>query len=49
MVLADQAAEDLPALDPGGDVQSAAGLAQRGFLLQPLVRTMPVIVPDVLG
>src|SRR5215470_3872352 len=31
-VLADQAAEDLPGLDPGGDVDSAAGLTQWRFL-----------------
>jgi acetyl esterase/lipase len=32
LVLADDA-EDLPALDPGGDIDDVAGLAQRGFLL----------------
>ena len=48
-VFADQAAEDLPALDPGGDIDGVAGLAQRGFLLQALVRTVAVIVPGVLG
>ncbi len=49
MVFADQATEDLPALDPDGDVDDTAGLAQRGFLLQRLVRTMAVVVPRVLG
>jgi hypothetical protein len=38
----------LPALDPGGDVDGAAGLPQRGFLLSALMRTMAVIVPRVL-
>jgi hypothetical protein len=41
-VFADQAAEDLPALDPGGHVDGAAGLAQRRFLLQALVRPWPL-------
>jgi hypothetical protein len=40
VVLADQAAEDLPALDPGGDIDGAAGLAQRRFLLQALMRAV---------
>ena len=48
MVFADQAAEDLPALDPGGDIDGAARLPRR-FLLQALMRTVAVIVPDVLG
>jgi hypothetical protein len=48
VVFADQAPEDLPALDPGGDVDGAAGLPQRGFLLSALMRTMAVIVPRVL-
>ena len=48
-VLADQAAEDLPALDPGGDIDGVAGRAHRGFLLQAMVRTVPVIVPGVLS
>jgi hypothetical protein len=39
----------LPALDPGSDIGGLAGLPLRGFLLQGLVRTMPVIVPGVLG
>jgi hypothetical protein len=43
-VLADQAAQNLPALDPGGDIDSLPGLL-RGFL----VRTMAVVVPGVLG
>ena len=49
MVFADQAAEDLPALDSGGDVDDVVGLPQRGFLLPALVRTVAVIVPRVLG
>jgi hypothetical protein len=48
VVFADQAAEDLPALDPGGDIDGAAGLPRR-FLLQALVRMVAVIVPGVLG
>jgi hypothetical protein len=47
-VFADEAAENLPAFDPGGDIDGVAGLAQRGFL-QALVRTVAVIVPRVLG
>ena len=43
MVFADQAAEDLPALDPGGDIDGAAGLPRR-FLLQALVRMVAVVV-----
>ena len=49
MVFAYQAADDLPALDPGGDVDCFAGPTQRGFLLQALMRTVPVIVPGVPG
>jgi hypothetical protein len=49
VILADQAAEDLPALDPGGDIDGVAGLALRRFLLQALVRTVLVVVPGVLG
>jgi hypothetical protein len=48
-VFADHSAEDLPALDPGGDIDGVAGLTQRGFLLQALVRTVAVIVPGVLA
>jgi hypothetical protein len=48
-VFADQAAEDLPALDPSGDIDGVAGLAQRWFLPQGLVRTVAVVVPGVLG
>jgi hypothetical protein len=47
VVFAYQAADDLPALDAGGDIDGAAGLALRRFLLQTLVRTVPVIVPGV--
>jgi hypothetical protein len=39
----------LPALDPGGDIGHVAGLTLRRFLLQPLMWTVAVIVPDVLG
>ena len=49
MVFADQAAEDLSTLDPGGDIDGPAWLAQWGFLLPSLVRPVPVIVPGVLG
>jgi len=49
VVFADQPADDASALDPGGDIDDAAGLALRGFLLQSLVRPMAVIVPRVLG
>ena len=35
-------------LDRDGDID-AAGLAQRGLLLQALVRTMAVMVLNVLG
>jgi hypothetical protein len=42
-------ADDAPALDPGGDIDGVAGLAQRRFLLQPLVRAVAVILSDVLG
>jgi hypothetical protein len=31
-----------PALDPGGDIDGMAWLALRRFLLQTLVRTVPV-------
>jgi hypothetical protein len=48
-VLVDQAANDMPALDPGGDIDGLAGLPLRGFLLQGLVRTMLVIVLGVPG
>jgi hypothetical protein len=49
VVFADQPADDAPALDPGGDIDDAAWLAQRGLLSQALVRTVAVIVPRVLG
>ena len=48
-ILADQAAEDLPTLDPGGDLDGMARLMLRRFLLQALVRTVAVVVPGVLG
>jgi len=48
-VFADQAAKDLSALDPGGDIDGAAWLTQRRFLLQALVRTVAVVMLSVLG
>jgi hypothetical protein len=48
-IFANQAAEDLLALDPGGDIDGVAGLAQRRFLPQGLVRTAAVVVPGVFG
>lgn len=48
MVFADQAAEDLLALDPGGDIDGGAGLPRR-FLPQALMRPMSVIVAGELG
>lgn len=48
MIFADQAAEDLLALDSGGDIDGAAGLPRRS-LLQALMRPMPVIVAGELG
>ena len=33
-IFADQPAENLPVLDPGGDVDDAAGLLDQGLLLQ---------------
>jgi hypothetical protein len=48
VVLADQAAEDLRALDPGGEIDCSAGSA-RGFLPQALMRTVAVVVAGVLG
>ena len=48
-VFADQTAGNLPSLDPGGDIDSVDGLPLRGFLLPALVRTVPAVVPGVLG
>jgi hypothetical protein len=45
MILADQAAKDLPTLDPGGYIDGTARLMLRRFLLQALVRTVAVVVP----
>jgi hypothetical protein len=42
VVLADQGADDPPALDPGSDIDDVARPTQRGFLLHALVRTVPV-------
>jgi hypothetical protein len=36
-------------LDPGGDIDCVAWLAQRRFLLQSLVWPVAVIVPRILG
>ena len=47
-VLGYQAVQDLPALNPGGDVNGLAGLPLRELLLRGLVRPMAVIVPGVL-
>jgi hypothetical protein len=41
-ILAAQAAEDLPALDSGGDIDGVAGPALRGFLPQGLVGPWPL-------
>ncbi len=49
MVFADQAADGLPALDPGGEIDDVSGLVQRRPLPQSLVRPMPVVMPHVLG
>jgi hypothetical protein len=48
-VLVNQTAKDLPALDPGGDIDGLAELPLRRFLPQSLVRPMAVIVPGVLS
>ena len=48
-ILADQAAEDLPTLDPGGDIDGMARLMLRRFLLQALVRTVAIVMLGVLG
>jgi hypothetical protein len=49
VILADQAAENLPTLDPGSDIDGVAMLLLRRFLLQALMRTVAVVVPGVLG
>jgi hypothetical protein len=41
--------KDLPAFDPGGDVDGVAGLALPRFLLPTLVRQVTAVVPGVLG
>ena len=48
-VLADQAVDDVSALDPGGHIDRLAGLVQRRSLLPRLVRPVLVVVPRVLG
>ena len=48
-VLADQALDDVSALDPSGHIDRVAGLVQRRSLFPRLVRPMLVIVPRVLG
>jgi hypothetical protein len=48
VVLADQAAEDMAAFDPGSGIDRAAGLLRR-FLPPALVRTVAVIVAGEFG
>ena len=48
-VLADQAVEDLPALDPAGHVDRLIGFVQRRRLLPRLMGPMLVVMPRVLG
>ena len=48
-VLADQALDDVGALDAGGHIGRPAGFVQRRSLFPRLVRPMPVVVPRVLG
>jgi hypothetical protein len=48
VVLTDQAAEDLPTLDPGRDVDRVSGRPWR-FLPQALVRAVAVVVAGELG
>ena len=48
-VLADQALDDLGALDPGGHIDRLAGLVQRRPLIPRLVGPMSVVMPRVLG
>ena len=48
-VLADQAVDDLPALDPGGHIDRLARCMQRRSLFPRLMRPMLVVVPRVLG
>ncbi|HEV2370587.1 MAG TPA: hypothetical protein VGS19_00330 [Streptosporangiaceae bacterium] len=49
MVFADQDAENLPALDRGGEIGGVAGLVQWRSLLQALMWPVAAIVPGVLG
>ena len=46
-VFADHATDDAQMPDPGGDIDDAAGMVERGFLLQGLWRTVAVVVPRV--
>ena len=48
-VFADQALDDVGALDPGGHIDRLAGLVQRRSLFPRLVRPVFVIVPRVRG
>ena len=48
-VLADQAVDDVRALDPAGYIDRLAGFVQRRSLVPRLVRPVFVIVPRVLG
>jgi len=48
-VLADQAVDDVGALDPAGHIDRLAGLMQRGSLFPRLVGPMFVVMPRILG
>jgi len=48
-VLADQAVDDLAALDPASHIDWVAGLVQRRSLFPRLVGPVLVVVPRVLG
>jgi hypothetical protein len=47
-VFADQAADGLPQLDPGGEIDEFAGLALRRQLAARLVRPVAVVMPRIL-
>ena len=49
LVLADQAVDDVRALDPAGYIDRMAGFVQRRSLVPRLVRPVFVVVPRVLG
>jgi hypothetical protein len=48
-VLADQAVDDLPALDPASHIDRLTRLVQRRSLFPRLVRPMLIVVPRVPG